>query len=171
MKIKKELTMRTTKKIILPIVIITLLFGIITHASDSLIKYPADYRNWTHVKSMIIQEGHPLHASFGGIHHLYANDKALRGYQSGKFPDGSVIVFDLLESVEFNNSITESKRKVLGVMQKDTQNFSNTGGWGFEGFGAGVSGNRVVGVDYESACFSCHASQKDNDYVFSKWRE
>lgn len=163
--------MRTVAKNTLAIAVITLTFCIITRASDSLIEYPADYRNWTHIKSMIIQEGHPLHASFGGIHHIYANDKALRGYQSGKFPDGSVIIFDLLESIESDNSITESKRKVLGIMQKDTQKFTDTAGWGFEGFGGGDPENRVVGADYETACFSCHTSQKENDYVFSKWRK
>ncbi len=163
--------MYTVTKRALVITVITLLIGIIAHASDSLIEYPAEYRNWTHIKSMIIQEGHPLHASFGGIHHIYANDKALQGYQSGKFPDGSVIIFDLLESVESDNSITERKRKVLGIMKKDLQKFSTTAGWGSEGFGAGDPDNRVVGADYETACFACHISQKENDYVFSKWRE
>ncbi|MGH1537456.1 MAG: cytochrome P460 family protein [Gammaproteobacteria bacterium] len=163
--------MHTVAKSTLAIVVITLILGIIAQASGSLIEYPTDYRNWTHIKSMIIQEGHPLHASFGGIHHIYANNKALQGYQSGKFPDGSTIIFDLLESVESDNSITESKRKVLGVMQKNAQKFTNTAGWGFEGFGAGDPESRVVGADYEAACFSCHISQKENDYVFSKWRE
>ncbi len=36
----------------------------------------------------------------GGIHHIYANEKALDGYETSKFPDGSVIVYDLLETKE-----------------------------------------------------------------------
>ncbi len=67
-------------------------------AADSQVPYPAGYRNWHHVKSMVIEEGHPLFGAFGGIHHLYANPKAIEGYKSGKFPDGAVIVFDLLEA-------------------------------------------------------------------------
>ena len=39
---------------------------------------------------------HPLYGAFGGIHHIYANDLALQGYRSQRFPDGSVIIFDLL---------------------------------------------------------------------------
>ncbi len=54
------------------------------------VPYPDGYRDWRHVKSMVIQPGHALHESFGGIHHLYANKKALEGYKTGKFPDGSV---------------------------------------------------------------------------------
>ena len=153
------------------IVCIGFLIVLSTQASDESIKYPSNYRDWTHIKSMVIQEGHPLHTSFGGIHHIYANNQALIGYQSGTFPDGSVIVFDLLESNETNNAIIESHRKVLGVMEKDIQKYPYTAGWGFEGFEAGEPNNRIVGVNYKEACFTCHISQKENDYVFSKWRD
>jgi len=43
-------------------------------------------------------DGYPLHAAFGGLHHLYANATALAGYRSGRFDDGAVIVFGLLNS-------------------------------------------------------------------------
>ena len=62
------------------------------------VDYPTGYRDWTHVKSMVIQSGHPLYESFGGIHHIYANQSALEGYRTGSFADGSVIIFDLLEA-------------------------------------------------------------------------
>lgn len=134
------------------------------------VSYPDGYRNWTHVKSMILQPGHPLYQSFGGIHHLYANDQALKGYlDGGNFPDGSVIVFDLLEKVEAENAVTEGSRKVVGVMQKNSKLFAETGGWGFEGF-KGDSRERVV-TNMNADCFSCHLSQKENDYVFSQYRK
>lgn len=140
-------------------------------ADTTRVGYPEDYRDWTHVKSMVIQEGHPLFQSFGGIHHLYANDKALQGYRSGEFPDGAVIVFDLLEAVDAGNALGEGKRKVLGVMEKDRARFPDTGGWGFEAFGGGDPGKRVVGGNARSACFACHAAEADEDHVFSTWRE
>jgi len=143
----------------------------VTKAESGLIEYPEGYRYWTHVKSMVIQEGHSLHESFGGMHHLYANDKALKGYQTGEFPEGAVIIFDLFEATTENNTIVENKRKVLGVMVKDSKQFSDTAGWGFEGFVAGDPDNRAVGNDYKEACFACHTAQKGNDYVFSKWRD
>lgn len=143
----------------------------VTKAEDKLIEYPGGFRDWTHVKSMVIQEGHPLYESFGGMHHIYANDKAMVGYKTGKFPDGSVIIFDLFESPVEDNAIVEKQRKVLGVMEKDSKRFADTAGWGFEGFAAGEADKRAVGEDYKEACFACHTAQKDNNYVFSRWRE
>jgi len=136
------------------------------------IDYPQDYRQWTHIKSMLIEPGHPLHASFGGIHHLYANAKALQGYtEGGNFPEGAIIAFDLLEAERGGHAVVEGKRKVLGLMKKDSSRFASTGGWGFEGFAKGDPGQAVVGKNAEEACYGCHTARKDADYVFSNWRD
>jgi hypothetical protein len=74
-----------------------------------------------------------------------------------------------LEATAADNAITEGKRKVLGVMQKDDKRFAETGGWGFEGFAAGDPARPVVGKDAPTV--GCHTAQKDRDYVFSAWRE
>jgi len=148
-----------------------LIAGVTLAADTAQVPYPANYREWQHVKSMVINPGHALYASFGGIHHLYANPKAMEGYRSGKFPDGAVIAFDLLETQSADNAVSEGARKVLGVMHKDKVKYAKTGGWGFEGFGAGDPQNRVVGDAAASACYACHTSQKDHDFVFSRWRQ
>jgi hypothetical protein len=148
-----------------------LLAATLAFADAGSVDYPTGYREWTHVKSMVIEEGHPLFASFGGIHHLYANEKALEGYRTGKFPDGAVIAFDLLEAARAEGAVTEGARKVLGVMQKDAAKFASTGGWGFEGFAGGDATKRAVGANAADACYGCHASQAGRDYVFSAWRE
>ena len=135
------------------------------------VPYPDGYRDWRHLKSMVIQEGHPLHAAFGGIHHLYANPGALQGYKSGRFPDGAVIVFDLLDVQAGGNALAEGRRKVLGVMHKDAKRHAATGGWGFEGFKGDSKTERAVGKDAAKACFECHTAQKSRDYVFSSPRE
>lgn len=140
-------------------------------ADPPAVPYPDGYRNWRHVKSMVIEEGHPLYAPFGGIHHLYANDKALAGYAAGKFPDGAVIVFDLLTAEGAGNAINEGPRKVVGVMVKDAKRWPATGDWGFEGFKGDSKTERAVGNNAAQACFGCHASQKATDYVFSKPRD
>lgn len=140
-------------------------------AADPLVPYPEEYRGWHHVKTMVIDEGHPLYEAFGGIHHLYANPNAVAGYQSGKFPDGAIIVFDLLEAISADNAVTEGTRKIVGVMHKNAREYASTGGWGFEGFGGGDSGNRVVAGNAASACFACHEPQKDHAYVFSRLRD
>lgn len=135
------------------------------------VAYPEGYRDWHHVKSMVIEEGHPLHQAFGGIHHIYANDRALQGYRGATFPDGAVIVFDLLQAVHAEHSITEGPRKVVGVMHKDAARFSATGGWGFEGFAGGDPASPVVGDNAASACFACHMPQAPQDYTFSRLRD
>lgn len=136
----------------------------------SLVKYPAGHRRWAHVKSMVIQKGHPLYDAFGGIHHIYANRKAAEAIRSGKpFADGAVLIFDLLEAKMENNAIVEGPRKVIGVMEKDYKKFADTGGWGFEAF-KGDTRERAV-KDPKNACFSCHEPQKNSDYVYSKYRK
>lgn len=141
-------------------------------ADPPAVPYPAGYRDWTHVKSMVIGEGHPLFASFGGIHHVYANDVALRGYRAGgAFPVGSVIVFDLLAVQPAGGALSEGARKVVGVMVKDPARWPATGGWGFEGFAGDSRTERVVGANAKAACFDCHAPQKASDYTFSRLRE
>ena len=140
-------------------------------AAGPEVPYPDGFRDWKHVKSMVIEEGHPLFDSFGGIHHLYANQPALEGYRSGRFPDGSVIVFDLLEAQRAGNAVTEGSRKVVGVMHKDAKAYAETGGWGFEGFGGDSRTNRVVGANAATACYACHTAQERSDYVFSSLRD
>ncbi len=140
-------------------------------AAGPEVPYPAGYRDWHHVKSMVIEPGHALYEAFGGIHHLYANPQAVAGYKTGKFADGAIIVFDLLDAESADKAVTEGARKVLGVMHKDANKYPATGGWGFEGFGGGDAVQRVVGDKAASACFACHAPQKDHDYVFSRMRD
>ena len=136
---------------------------------DSMVKYPEGYRVWTHVKSMVIEEGHPLHGAFGGIHHIYANKKALKGLKKNRYPDGAVFIFDLLEASKKDNAITEGGRKVVGVMEKDQKKFASTGGWGFEAF-KGDTTERAV-KDPKADCFACHEAQKQTDFVFSGYRK
>jgi len=153
---------------------IGLLGSLLTLSASALaqeVPYPTGYRDWHHVKSMVISPGHALHDAFGGIHHLYANNKALKGYAKGKFPNGSVIVFDLLEANDAGNALVEGKRKVVGVMHKDSKRYAATGGWGFEGFKGDSKTERAVGVNAATACFGCHEPQKNRDYVFSKLRD
>ncbi len=135
------------------------------------VPYPEGYRAWTHVKSMLIQQGHPLYDAFGGIHHLYANAKAMRGYRTGKFPAGSVIVFDLLEAKSADGAVQEGARKVVGVMHRDAKKWQDTGGWGFEGFKGDSKTERAVDANAATACYGCHTQKKEGGFVFSGYRQ
>ncbi len=139
------------------------------HAAGN-IDYPDGYRMWTHIKSLVLHKGHALENPFLGIHHIYANEQGVAGIKSGQFEGGSVLVFDLLEYLTHDNASSEGDRVLLGVMVKDSASFSATGGWGFEGFKGNSRTQRLVNDGGES-CYTCHTSEKDNDFVFSRWRE
>ncbi len=148
----------------------TTLSSVAAAADPAPVPYPKGYRDWHHVKSMVINPGHSLYDAFGGIHHLYANKAAIKGYQTGKWPDGAVITFDLLDAKSADNTVTEGKRKVLGVMYRDAKKYAATGGWGYEGFKGDSMTERAVGASAASACHQCHTAQKDAGFVFSTLR-
>jgi len=156
---------RFTSFLILPAALLVAASG---YAGDK-VKYPEDYRNWTHIKTMVLHAGHPLENPFKGMHHVYGNDKAVEGTRTGQFADGAVLVFDLLDYVTEDNASTEGERVLTGVMVKDSSRYSSTGGWGFEGFKGSSKSQRLVN-DGGKSCYDCHASQQQTDFVFSRWR-
>jgi hypothetical protein len=143
----------------------------LAHAKPAAVPYPEGYREWTHLKSMaIVAPEHPLYEAFGGIHHVYVNRVGLAAAKrGGPYPDGSVLVFDLLTAESSGGAHTEGARKFIGVMRKDAKAFAATGGWGFEAF-AGDSRDRRVVEDAASQCFGCHQPQQASDFTFSRWR-
>lgn len=163
--------MKRFRAVIFLVVFVVLASSVFARSgADEPVAYPDGYRSWTHIKSMVIEPGHPLEDPFQGIHHVYGNERALRGLESGTFADGSVLVFDLLSYTENGNAIHESGRKLIGVMKKDEDAFGDTGGWGFEAFAGNSTDKRLVD-DGGKGCYACHASQKDRDFVFSRLRE
>jgi len=134
------------------------------------VDYPDGWRLWTHVKSMIVQEGNEAYRFAGGMHHIYANKQALAGLQKeASYADGAVLVFDLLIAEKNKDqTITEGPRKLVGVMQKDSKKFADTGGWGFAVFQDDTKDQ--VPVDAK-ICFKCHEPHKETGYVISKFRK
>jgi hypothetical protein len=136
-------------------------------AQAKQVPFPEGYLRWTHVKTMIVNPGHPLYDTFGGMHLIYANPRAMEGYRKGKFDDGSIIVFDLVEAVPKDDTISEGRRKLVAVMYRESSRYDETGGWGFEVFKGNSKRDRAVTGDAKTACFDCHAAQAKNDFVFS----
>ncbi len=144
-------------------------FGPEAVGDNTGVEYPSDYRTWQHVKSMIIQPGHPLEDPFGGIHHVYANSKAMSGLTSGEYEDGAVFVFDLLGYADVDKVIVETDRKRIDVMQYDPERFSETGGWGYDTFVGDSTTERLV-QDVVVSCYGCHTGAQASNYVFSQYR-
>jgi Cytochrome P460 len=137
------------------------------------VSFPEGYRSWQHVKSILIGPEHSTFANRGGLHHYYANDLALIGYRTGKFPDGSVIVDEGLFTKEGEGPakgiLMESERRTVEVMVKDDGRYKNTGGWGFERFEQKDKTGRLT-ADQQVQCHQCHANAQDRDQVFSSIR-
>lgn len=159
--------MKTSKTAILGLTAIICLGSAI--AKTGIVEYPAGFRSWQHVKTAIIEPGHPLEDTFGGIHHIYANATAMSGLQNGTYEEGAIFVFDILDYERSDFLVVESDRVRIDVMQYDDQAFADTGGWGFASFtGPGKAGR--VEQDVVAACYNCHIPAKESGYVFSKYR-
>ena len=120
---------------------------------------------------MVVGPQSPAYATEGGIHHIYANDKALEGYDSGKFPDGSIIVYDLLETKEVAGNTIEGQTRRVDVMVKESEQYASTGGWEFMSFSGSDQTNGTLPAARQAMCAGCHAHRKDRDSVFSEFRK
>jgi hypothetical protein len=138
---------------------------------NDIVAYPLDYRKWVHVRSALIDPKSPTAGRYGGLHHIYANDKAMQGYRAGQFPDGSVIVFDLLETRESAGTTVEGPRRFIDVMTRDGKRYAETGGWGFEEFAGDSQTERTLTAQARMQCYDCHARRKSYDFVFSTFRK
>jgi hypothetical protein len=161
--------MKKYSVVILMITLSTITAGFIIHPSDDVVPYPEGYRKWVHIRTGLIGPAHPGFQFSGGFHHIYGNDKAMEGYVSGKFPEGAVLVFDVIEASEKDGSTTEGQRRHVDVMVKDSARYRSTGGWGYEEFKGNSKTERVLTEPVRAQCFKCHTSQKD--FVFSEWKE
>ena len=130
------------------------------------VPFPADYRTWAHVKSTLVGPQSAFAASQLGIHHIYANAQAVEGYRTGKFPDGSILVYDLLETIEANGNTNEGRQRRVDLMVKQSETYRDTGGWGFARYdpAEGRAG------ELRPTCFGCHSRQGQHDFVFSEFR-
>jgi hypothetical protein len=133
------------------------------------IPFPNDFRKWMHVKTAIITSSHPAASVEGGLHHIYANSNAAQGYASGRFPEGSIIVYELLEAREKDGVIYEGPRRRVDVMVKDSAAFRATGGWGFARFRESEVQSELTD-QARLDCFECHRRAAEHDSVFSRIR-
>ena len=124
--------------------------------------YPDGYRRWVHIKSGWVGEGSPAFPRFAGMHHVYANAKAMDGYRTGTFPAGSVMVFDVLETTPGPGSLATGARRQLDVMEK------TAAGWRYAEFKGDSHSERTVNAaEGAKACAACHA-KLGTDSVISK---
>jgi len=126
-------------------------------ASDAV---PKGYTSWQKSERKVVTDKSSL---FYGIHYIYADKKAMMGYQAGnKFPEGSRIVVDFF-NIKDNPSV-DGPRNMVVLMQKDKRR-KETGGWLFAGFSAD---GKPSGIDPVKNCIDCHKKDaSQTDFVIS----
>lgn len=134
------------------------------------VAFPAGYRDWVHVKSGVIGPTFPMYETEGGIHHIYANRKALAGFSTGTFEDGSILVYDLLSLSEKSGIGTEGARRRIDVMVKNGKRYAATGGWGFARFMGDDHDHDVLTPEVTKVCYQCHQKRSKYGLVFSDLR-
>ena len=132
--------------------------------------FPAEYPKWAVARSLVVGPDSKRFATNGGFHHYYANEKAMEGFRTGQFPDGSVVVDERLEVRHEAGATFEGPRKSVAVMEKEATRYESTGGWGFDVF-AGEDRTQGASASVRAACFSCHSQRKDHDFLFSEFRK
>jgi hypothetical protein len=141
-------------------------------------QYPEGYRHWTFLHSSMVPATFDAFGKkpcekpcMAGVFHFYANDKAMDGLRTGSYPDGAAIAEEMLEwDSTSNGGAKEGQRRVVGVMVKDQQRYSSTGGWGYGSFDDGSRADKLD-VKQREACHQCHIARKDQGYVFTEYRE
>lgn len=145
-------------------------------ADDASVPYPDGYRSWTFLHSSIVPpqisgfaESPCVKPCTNGIFHFFANEKAMRGLQTGTYENGAVIAMELLEFLLNEKGYGEEGRRVrTAVMAKDSDRYDSTGGWGFGRFDEGSKTN-TLDTKAQQACYHCHAAQKNHGYVFTRY--
>jgi cytochrome P460 len=150
----------------------------LAESGDPKVPFPQGYRRWTFLHGTLIG---PTAGSFakkpcekpctGGVLYFYANGKAMEGFRTGKFPEGSVIADEVLEMHgRDGGTATEGPRRAVGVMVKDKQRYAATGGWGYASFDGDSQVDENTAAE-KKACFDCHVPRKDQDYVFTQYHD
>ena len=119
------------------------------------------YQGWTKSVRKVVTDKKSL---FYGIHYIYADPKAIKGYQAGnKFPEGSRIVVEHF-NIKGDNSSIDGPKNMVVLMKKDKTRKA-TGGWLYAGYTAEGKPSRL---DPVKNCFECHQKEvAGRDYVFS----
>ena len=162
--------MRRGKLMLSQIAVLAVPFAL-SAQTDERSSFPKEFRRWAHVKSVLVGPQSAAFATEGGIHHIYANREALEGYDAGTFADGSVIVYDLLETNEVAGNTIEGQTRRVDVMVKQSKQHASTGGWEFMSFSGNDQTHGNLTAARQATCAGCHVHRKDHDSVFSDFRK
>ena len=181
----------------LPIVILTLLYGAVSVADESFtsayenlvddagnIALPDNFRtDWTFLGTWSIAEKDVERSSeasghgAAGLHNVYTQSGVAQYYQKhGKFPDGAMLVKELLKAstAPMTTGAVSRGVEVEGwfVMVKDTKGRFDSNplwgdGWGWVLFNADQPKTPVT-KNFKTECLGCHIPARDDDWIIRR---
>jgi len=95
--------------------------------------YPEGFLKWQQVKATSLDPKNPATAALTDAHFVYANEKAVEGLRTGKYPEGAVFVLDILKVTKKDGVTILGDRDSTSTMARDASH-TDTGGWAFDDF-------------------------------------
>jgi len=144
-----------------------------TYNAEGELQRPNDHREWVFVGAPVTpNDMNDGKAAFPEFHNVYIDPSSFASYkQTGKFPDGTVILKELVsvggKSMPSGNGYFQGEFVSLEAMVKDSRRFRDEpGGWAFFRFGEAPNYNPTGARMKTESCNSCHSGATE-DYVFT----
>ncbi len=143
-------------------------------SSTGELKIPKDYRQWVFVGAPVTpNELNNGKAAFPEFHHVYIDPASYDAYRkSGKFPDGTVLVKELVsvgaKSSSSGNGYFPGEFSGIAAAVKDAKRFvKEPGSWAYFSF-VGADGKPLASAKAQATadCNVCH-QQNTEDWVFT----
>jgi len=150
--------------------------------AEGNISLPENFRSewaflgtWSIAEKDVEQSSAASRHGAAGLHNVYTQPGVAEYFQkNGTFPDGAVLVKELLKAVTASMTTGTVSRgtEVEGwfVMVKDTKGRFNDSplwgdGWGWVLFNADQP-DKAVTNNYKTECIGCHIPAKDDDWIY-----
>jgi hypothetical protein len=139
------------------------------------ISLPKDFRGWQFLGTWGVATDEDNEVGSKGFHNVYTQPETVSAFRkNGKFPDGAVLVKELLKAK--TDSMTTGEISYAAetdgwfIMIKDTKGrFKGNklwgDGWGWALFKA-ENPTKIVTEDYKDDCLSCHVPAKKDDWIY-----
>ena len=138
------------------------------------ISVPKDFQSWQFLGTWAVADDEEGKTGSKGFHNVYTRPESVAAFRStGAFPDGAVIVKQLLKATTDTMTTGEisyaTETDGWFIMIKDTQGrFKDNplwgDGWGWALFNAGQTA--TVTEDYKVDCLPCHQPAKQDDWIY-----
>ena len=139
------------------------------------ISLPKDFRSWYFLGSWGVATDEEGKVGSQGFHNVYTQPETVEAFRkSGKFPDGSVLVKELLKAKTDSMTTGEisyaAETEGWFIMIKDTEGrFKGNKLWG-EGWGWSLfkakDPTKAVTEDFKDDCLPCHDPAKNDDWIY-----